>query len=112
MEDELTISTDSVTNVKQMLLEVPNPTVDELQKLLAVQGHILNSLGIGLITESKRHMKFSDKRAYIKMALDCLRESRFALDSAVKAEDFKKSRIKRAAPFEEEADDMGIEIIE
>jgi len=89
MEDDLILSTAAVENVKKMLLEVPNPTVEELQKLLAVQGHILNSLGIGLITESKKHWKFADKRGYVKMALECLRESRFALDSAIKAEDSK-----------------------
>lgn len=89
MSDELTLSSTAVKTVKQMLLEVPNPTVEELQKLLAVQGHILNSLGIGLISESKKNFKFRDKREYVKLALECLRESRMALDSAIKAEESK-----------------------
>jgi len=89
MKDEIVLSTDSVAQTKKMLVDVPNPTVEELQKLLAIQGHILNSLGITLISESKKFLKFNDKKAYVRLALDCLRESRFALDSAVKAEEAK-----------------------
>jgi len=84
--DEIIISKTAVEHVKKMVLEVPQPTVSELQKLLAVQGSILNSLGIALISESKRFTKLGEKKAYIRLALDCLRESRFALDSAVNAE--------------------------
>lgn len=89
MADDLTVSSQTVAKTKQMLLDVPQPTVAELQKLLAVQGHILNSLGISLISEAKQYDKFKEKQAYVRLALDCLRESRFALDAAIKAEESK-----------------------
>ena len=84
MTDELTISKVAVTTVRDMLSDVPNPTAAELVKLLAVQGHILNSIGLTLLAESSNHMKYRDKRAYIQLANECMRESRFALSEALR----------------------------
>ena len=90
-KDEIVLSRGAIDQVRQMVVDVPQPTVAELQKLLAIQGSILNSLGIALISKSKKFAKFGDKKAFVRLALDCLRESRFALDSAVNAESKKPS---------------------
>lgn len=85
-EDEIILSRQALTQVQRMVLDVPQPTVAELQKLLAIQGSILNSLGIALVAESNKFQRLPDKKGFIRLAIECLRESRYSLESAAKIE--------------------------
>ncbi len=77
-KDEQLIRTAAKT-VHNMIAECPNPTQGELRKLLAVQGTILNQIGIEILVQS-RGEKRNDKR--MNLALRALAASREALARA------------------------------
>lgn len=69
----------AVQTVHNMIAECPNPTQAELRKLLAVQGTILNQIGIEILVQN-RGEKRNDKR--MNLALRALAASREALGRA------------------------------
>lgn len=77
----------SMKDIQQMLDDVPNPTNVEIRKLLAVQGYILQSLGVQLLQQTQEQKKMRDKRPTINLARSCLQDARKALEAAHRTTD-------------------------
>jgi hypothetical protein len=69
----------SVKTIQEMMLNCPNPTQEELRKLLAIQGTILNQIGIEILIENRRENRNGSK---MQLGLKFLTASREALKSS------------------------------
>ena len=72
--------TDSINTVQDLVARCPNPTQAELRKILAVQGSILNQIGLDLLSLSGKGDKVSVRK--MNLALKALAASREALKAS------------------------------
>jgi hypothetical protein len=73
--------TDSIKTVEDLISRCPNPTQLELKKILAIQGSILNQIGLDLIAVSgSANGKISTQK--LNLALKALSHSREALKAS------------------------------
>ena len=79
VKSEIRLVQDSISTFERLLKDCPMPTQGELKKLLAIQGTILNQVGLDMLIESK-HAKRPEKS--LKAALNALQASRNALRDA------------------------------
>ncbi len=80
-EKQLVKRTVNATNL--MVQNCPNPTQAELRKLLAIQGHLLNTIGLDILLEFHGKKKNDIK---LNTALKALAVSREALKAAANIE--------------------------
>ncbi len=73
--DEKLVS-NAMTSTEMLMQSCPNPTQNELRKLLAIQGYMLQQVGLDLIVEA-RGVKRGDQK--LQLALKALAASREAL---------------------------------
>jgi hypothetical protein len=69
----------ATSQVQSLIKDVPNPTQAELRKLLAVQGTILNQVGIELLMDARGSRKPGNR---VSLALKALSASREALKAS------------------------------
>jgi len=70
----------SITTTESLLKSCPNPTDAELRKLLAIQGYILQQVGMDLLDEATRAKKGDGK---VGLALKAMAASREALKASI-----------------------------
>lgn len=71
----------SIQTINDMLKSCPNPTREELVKLLAVQGHYLQQVGLEMLAEAQVGTKGREKKVLV--ALKALTHSRQALEGSL-----------------------------
>lgn len=71
---------DSINTVQDLVARCPNPTQGELRKILAIQGSILNQVGLDLLSLAGKGSKLSTKQ--LNLALKALAASREALKAS------------------------------
>ena len=69
----------SISSTEMMMRNCPNPTQAELRKLLAIQGFMLQQVGLDMLSDAGR-LKNGDHK--VNLALKALAASREALKSA------------------------------
>ena len=82
------VVSEAVLTFEQMISACPNPTQNELRKMLSVQGYILNNLGLKLM-QAAAEGKFSPNK--MQIALKALSSSREALKAAGAIKDFSET---------------------
>lgn len=70
---------EKISTMQQLVENCPDPTQEELRKLLAIQGTILNQIGIDLLFDAKQLRR---PLKQINVALKALAASREALTGA------------------------------